>query len=199
MTSLFDKHPTDIHLILNKRCSFFNLVPEAQVLGNFLYSFPVSSPAPADSVLCVAVPPAPTPQSLEWIWGHLRGSLLSLLFFSWDSCAGGTLQGSGSFVNDTTAIGRRGEGMWARPGCWIHEERGSERKGRLETIRLLEAPSSRRTEDLEPRNAKRGYKWTSENKRPEREIYTPRHLSWDIETSLRLGFPQLGFCHWVGW
>lgn len=54
MTSLFDKHPADIHLILNKWCGFSNLVPEAQDLRNFLYAFPLSPPAPEDSVLCVA-------------------------------------------------------------------------------------------------------------------------------------------------
>lgn len=78
MTSLFDKHPTDIHLILNKRCGFFNLVPEAQVLGNFLYSFPVSSPAPADSVLCVAGPPI-TRMDLRPFKGKLIKSTVFLM------------------------------------------------------------------------------------------------------------------------
>lgn len=78
MTSLFDKHPTDIHLILNKRCCFFNLVPEARDLGNFLYSFPLSPPAPEDSVLCVAVfTPLITGRDL----GPFKGKLIKSTVF----------------------------------------------------------------------------------------------------------------------
>ena len=73
LTSLFDKHPTDIHLILNKRAVFFNLVPKGRVSGtSFILSLPHLLHW-GDSVLCGSCfPPLITGRDL----GPFKGKLI---------------------------------------------------------------------------------------------------------------------------
>ena len=105
------------------------------------------------------------------------------------------MQGSGSFVNDTTAIGRGG-GQKCGPGQGVGYMWRGDQKGNADLIiRLMETPSSRGTWNLEMLDVV-----TSEpvkDKKPDRGIYIPRHLNWEILTNLTVGFPQLGFL--TGW
>lgn len=100
MTSLFDKHSTDIHVILNKRCCCFpNSVPEAQDPGNFLYALISCT---ADWPVChwlsfffFFLVPLINWKGFEAIWEG--GSPLNPLFFSWDNFAEGALRESQEF------------------------------------------------------------------------------------------------------